>query len=154
MNSRRFSATPTNGFTRFYDRTVFRSALETSAHSAIGRHFRAAFQSSAASSKHAVKRPFRCTKILEKYLLAVFERYRIVRIFLRFTPNSTKNARPPSPTGCAASWKRTLKLKASVMSGRKHGVNVKGIHSLRHTFCTIAGVVGIPEPVVRSIVVT
>lgn len=38
------------------------------------------------------------------------------------------------------------------VSGRRKAINVKGIHSLRHTFCTIAGVVGIPEPVVRSIV--
>ena len=36
--------------------------------------------------------------------------------------------------------------------GRKKAVNVKGIHSLRHTFCSVAGVCGIPEPVVRSIV--
>ena len=30
--------------------------------------------------------------------------------------------------------------------------NKKGLHSLRHTFCTIAGIAGIPESIVRSIV--
>lgn len=36
--------------------------------------------------------------------------------------------------------------------GRTKMVNAKGIHSLRHTFCSIAGVCGIPETVVQSIV--
>lgn len=36
--------------------------------------------------------------------------------------------------------------------GRTQKVNTKGIHSLRHTFCSIAGVCGIPETVVQSIV--
>lgn len=38
------------------------------------------------------------------------------------------------------------------VDGRSKAVNTKGIHSLRHTFCSIAGVVGIPETVVQSIV--
>ena len=46
-----------------------------------------------------------------------------------------------------------LNIKTSArVEGRKKAVNLKGIHSLRHTFCSIAGVCGIPEPVVRSIV--
>ena len=48
---------------------------------------------------------------------------------------------------------KDLKIKTTKqVPGKRKKVNVKGIHSLRHTFCTIAGVVGIPETVVRSIV--
>lgn len=36
--------------------------------------------------------------------------------------------------------------------GRARKLNAKGIHSLRHTFCTVAGAMGIPETIVRSIV--
>jgi len=38
------------------------------------------------------------------------------------------------------------------MAGRTRKVSVKGIHSLRHTFCYLAGVAGIPLVIVQSIV--
>jgi site-specific recombinase XerD len=38
------------------------------------------------------------------------------------------------------------------VEGRARKINLKGIHSLRHTFCSIAGMAGIPLPVVQSIV--
>lgn len=38
------------------------------------------------------------------------------------------------------------------LDGRSRKHSVYDFHSLRHTFCSMAGVVGIPEPVVRDIV--
>lgn len=43
-------------------------------------------------------------------------------------------------------------ITAENVNGLTRKVNKKGLHSLRHTFCTIAGIIGIPESVVRSIV--
>lgn len=43
-------------------------------------------------------------------------------------------------------------ITAENVDGLTRRVNKKGLHSLRHTFCTIAGIIGIPETVVRSIV--
>lgn len=39
-----------------------------------------------------------------------------------------------------------------IPSGRKRAVSVKDLHSCRHTFCYIAGLIGIPLNVVQSIV--
>lgn len=92
-------------------------------------------------------------EILEKYLLAVFERYPDSPYLLPLHAEQYKKC----PSTISNRVRRFLETDLEIKSirhveGRKHGVNVKGIHSLRHTFCTIAGVVGIPEPVVRSIV--
>lgn len=45
-----------------------------------------------------------------------------------------------------------LGIKTVKNMENRRNVNVKGIHSLRHTFCSIAGIVGIPLSVVQSIV--
>lgn len=40
----------------------------------------------------------------------------------------------------------------TAVDGVTRKCNKKGLHSLRHTFCTLAGIFGIPETIVRSIV--
>lgn len=45
-----------------------------------------------------------------------------------------------------------LGIKTVKNMENRRNVNIKGIHSLRHTFCSIAGIVGIPLSVVQSIV--
>lgn len=91
--------------------------------------------------------------ILERYLRAVCERSRDSEYLLpEHAAQYLKN-----PSTISNRVRRFLENDLEIVSlkhveGRKHAINVKGIHSLRHTFCTIAGVVGIPEPVVRSIV--
>jgi integrase len=46
-----------------------------------------------------------------------------------------------------------IKIKTDkVVPGRKKAVKLKDVHSLRHTFCYMAAINGIPRPVVQSIV--
>ena len=91
--------------------------------------------------------------ILERYLRAICDRYPDSEYLL------PEHARQylKNPSTISNRVRRFLENDLGIVSlkhvdGRKQAVNLKGIHSLRHTFCTIAGVVGIPEPVVRSIV--
>ena len=92
-------------------------------------------------------------EILERYLLAVYDRstdpvYMLPEHAAQYLKNSST---------ISNRVRRFLENDLGIVSmkrieGRKMPVNVKGIHSLRHTFCTIAAVVGIPEAIVRSIV--
>ena len=92
-------------------------------------------------------------EILERYLRAVYDRspdpeYMLPKHAAQYMKNSST---------ISNRVRRFLESDLGIVSlkhveGRKQAINVKGIHSLRHTFITIAGVVGIPEPVVRSIV--
>ena len=92
-------------------------------------------------------------EILERYLRAVYDRSPDPVYML---PEHAKQYLKNNST-ISNQVRRFLETDLGIVSkkripGRKQSVNVKGIHSLRHTFCTIAGVVGIPEPVLRSIV--
>ena len=60
---------------------------------------------------------------------------------------------PSTVSNCATRFLKNLGIETKKkIPGRTQMVNAKGIHSLRHTFCSIAGVCGIPETVVQSIV--
>lgn len=92
-------------------------------------------------------------QVLENYLQELFNKYPDSEYVLpELAAQHIKNA----STICnkvRRFLENDLKIKAmKQVPGKRKKVNVKGIHSLRHTFCTIAGVVGIPETVVRSIV--
>ena len=48
---------------------------------------------------------------------------------------------------------KSLKIETvSYAAGRTRAVSVKDVHSLRHTFCYIAAISGVPLPVIQSIV--
>lgn len=61
-----------------------------------------------------------------------------------------------NPTGISYRVKKFLEKECNIKTTRKNGagrnVSIKDIHSLRHTFCYLAGMAGIPLVVVQGIV--
>lgn len=90
--------------------------------------------------------------VLESYMHELFEKYPETEYVLpRHAEQYIRNASTIS--NHVRKFLEGLGIETMKhIEGRSQPVNAKGIHSLRHTFCTIAGVAGIPEPVVRSIV--
>lgn len=91
-------------------------------------------------------------EVLEKYIRMLFEKYPDSEYLLPKHADLYKMF----PSEISRKTKLFLQdlgiVSMKKVDGRNRSINVKGIHSLRHTFCTIAGVAGIPEPVLRSIV--